>query len=80
MEEKQGLVAEVFAAVAPKYDVMNDLMSAGLHRLWKDHLVRRRRARSLARLRHLSATARRAGVHAAALPGAGAPGRGGRHR
>jgi ubiquinone/menaquinone biosynthesis C-methylase UbiE len=50
VEEKQGLVAEVFAAVAPKYDVMNDLMSAGLHRLWKDHLVRRRRARSLARL------------------------------
>ena len=50
VEEKQGLVAEVFAAVAPKYDVMNDLMSAGLHRLWKDHLVRRLRARSLARL------------------------------
>ena len=43
MEEKQGLVADVFAAVAPKYDVMNDLMSAGLHRLWKDHLVRCRR-------------------------------------
>ena len=33
--EKAGKVAEVFHAVAQKYDVMNDLMSAGLHRLWK---------------------------------------------
>ena len=38
--EKRGLVSEVFAAVAPQYDLMNDLMSAGLHRLWKDRLVR----------------------------------------
>ena len=34
-----GLVSSVFAAVAPKYDVMNDVMSGGLHRLWKDSLV-----------------------------------------
>lgn len=34
-EEKSGLVAEVFRSVAPKYDLMNDLMSMGLHRLWK---------------------------------------------
>jgi ubiquinone/menaquinone biosynthesis C-methylase UbiE len=40
LAQKKGLVADVFAAVAPKYDVMNDLMSAGLHRLWKDHLAR----------------------------------------
>lgn len=33
--EKSGLVAEVFHSVAPKYDIMNDLMSLGLHRLWK---------------------------------------------
>lgn len=33
--EKAGKVAEVFHSVAQKYDVMNDLMSAGLHRLWK---------------------------------------------
>ena len=33
--EKAGRVAEVFRAVAPRYDLMNDLMSAGLHRLWK---------------------------------------------
>lgn len=32
---KQGLVADVFHSVAAKYDVMNDLMSAGIHRVWK---------------------------------------------
>jgi demethylmenaquinone methyltransferase / 2-methoxy-6-polyprenyl-1,4-benzoquinol methylase len=36
---RQGLVNDVFAAVASRYDVMNDLMSAGLHRLWKDDLI-----------------------------------------
>ncbi len=36
---KQGLVDQVFARVAPRYDLMNDLMSGGLHRLWKDDLV-----------------------------------------
>ena len=34
-EDKAHKVAEVFHSVAAKYDVMNDLMSAGLHRLWK---------------------------------------------
>jgi demethylmenaquinone methyltransferase/2-methoxy-6-polyprenyl-1,4-benzoquinol methylase len=34
-KEKQGKVAEVFHSVANKYDVMNDLMSLGIHRLWK---------------------------------------------
>ena len=33
--EKQGLVADVFHSVASKYDIMNDLMSMGIHRLWK---------------------------------------------
>jgi len=37
--EKQSLVNEVFHSVANKYDLMNDLMSAGLHRLWKDAFV-----------------------------------------
>ena len=37
--EKQGLVNEVFHKVAKRYDIMNDLMSAGLHRAWKDGLV-----------------------------------------
>ncbi len=34
-EDKQGMVADVFHSVAAKYDVMNDLMSFGVHRLWK---------------------------------------------
>ena len=34
-EKKAGLVAGVFHSVAAKYDVMNDLMSAGVHRIWK---------------------------------------------
>jgi demethylmenaquinone methyltransferase/2-methoxy-6-polyprenyl-1,4-benzoquinol methylase len=37
--EKAGLVARVFESVAPRYDLMNDLMSAGVHRLWKNALV-----------------------------------------
>ena len=37
--EKQKLVGEVFSSVASKYDVMNDLMSFGVHRLWKRHFV-----------------------------------------
>lgn len=37
--ERQGLVNRVFASVAERYDVMNDLMSGGLHRLWKDDFV-----------------------------------------
>jgi demethylmenaquinone methyltransferase/2-methoxy-6-polyprenyl-1,4-benzoquinol methylase len=36
---KQRLVNDVFARVAPRYDLMNDLMSGGLHRLWKNDLV-----------------------------------------
>jgi len=38
-EEKQGLVREVFDSVAAKYDLMNDVMSLGVHRLWKDRFV-----------------------------------------
>lgn len=37
--EKAGLVARVFESVAPRYDLMNDLMSGGVHRLWKNALV-----------------------------------------
>jgi demethylmenaquinone methyltransferase / 2-methoxy-6-polyprenyl-1,4-benzoquinol methylase len=39
--EKQPLVDAVFDRVARRYDIMNDLMSAGMHRLWKDALVAR---------------------------------------
>jgi demethylmenaquinone methyltransferase/2-methoxy-6-polyprenyl-1,4-benzoquinol methylase len=37
--EKQKLVAQVFDSVAGRYDLMNDLMSMGLHRLWKRHAI-----------------------------------------
>ena len=40
-EEKTRRVGEVFSGVAKKYDVMNDAMSGGMHRLWKDRFVRR---------------------------------------
>jgi demethylmenaquinone methyltransferase/2-methoxy-6-polyprenyl-1,4-benzoquinol methylase len=36
---KQALVDDVFRSVAPRYDLMNDLMSGGLHRLWKDDVI-----------------------------------------
>lgn len=37
--EKASLVANVFDSVAAKYDVMNDFMSLGIHRLWKRHTI-----------------------------------------
>ena len=37
--EKQKLVGEVFSSVAGKYDLMNDLMSLGVHRVWKRYFV-----------------------------------------
>ncbi|MGH8211775.1 MAG: bifunctional demethylmenaquinone methyltransferase/2-methoxy-6-polyprenyl-1,4-benzoquinol methylase UbiE [Rhodanobacteraceae bacterium] len=39
VREKQNLVGEVFTSVAGKYDLMNDLMSLGVHRLWKRFFV-----------------------------------------
>jgi demethylmenaquinone methyltransferase/2-methoxy-6-polyprenyl-1,4-benzoquinol methylase len=39
LTEKQTLVNEVFHSVARRYDLMNDLMSAGLHRVWKDVMI-----------------------------------------
>jgi demethylmenaquinone methyltransferase / 2-methoxy-6-polyprenyl-1,4-benzoquinol methylase len=39
LDEKQSLVNDVFHSVANRYDLMNDLMSFGLHRVWKDILV-----------------------------------------
>ena len=38
VNEKTKLVRGVFESVAGKYDLMNDLMSMGVHRLWKRHL------------------------------------------
>lgn len=38
-DEKQGLVNDVFSKAAARYDQMNDLMSGGMHRLWKDDML-----------------------------------------
>jgi demethylmenaquinone methyltransferase/2-methoxy-6-polyprenyl-1,4-benzoquinol methylase len=40
-DEKTRRVGAVFSSVAPRYDLMNDLMSGGMHRLWKAQFVRR---------------------------------------
>lgn len=45
-EDKAGLVERVFDSVAGRYDLMNDLMSGGVHRLWKDRFVRLMRPRA----------------------------------
>src|SRR6516162_6418620 len=39
LADKQALVDDVFRSVARRYDLMNDLMSFGLHRAWKDALI-----------------------------------------
>ena len=44
-QEKTRRVRGVFSSVASSYDLMNDVMSGGLHRLWKDEFVRRVRPR-----------------------------------
>jgi demethylmenaquinone methyltransferase / 2-methoxy-6-polyprenyl-1,4-benzoquinol methylase len=51
--DKQGLVDDVFHKVAQRYDVMNDLMSGGLHRVWKDVLVRKIRPSRRGPFKHL---------------------------
>jgi demethylmenaquinone methyltransferase/2-methoxy-6-polyprenyl-1,4-benzoquinol methylase len=44
-DDKANLVRGVFDSVASRYDIMNDLMSAGLHRLWKRHTIAQAAAR-----------------------------------
>ena len=39
LDQKQSLVDDVFHSVAQRYDLMNDLMSAGLHRVWKELMI-----------------------------------------
>ncbi|NMN60815.1 demethylmenaquinone methyltransferase/2-methoxy-6-polyprenyl-1,4-benzoquinol methylase [Xanthobacter sp. SG618] len=53
LAEKQALVDDVFHKVARRYDIMNDLMSGGLHRAWKDALVSKVRPPQGARPFHL---------------------------
>ncbi|HSI42654.1 MAG TPA: bifunctional demethylmenaquinone methyltransferase/2-methoxy-6-polyprenyl-1,4-benzoquinol methylase UbiE [Xanthobacteraceae bacterium] len=49
LEHKQAMVDEVFHSVAQRYDLMNDLMSFGLHRVWKEALISRLRPPKSAR-------------------------------
>jgi demethylmenaquinone methyltransferase/2-methoxy-6-polyprenyl-1,4-benzoquinol methylase len=53
LREKQHLVDDVFHQVAARYDLMNDLMSGGLHRLWKDRFVTKLSLPRSRRARHL---------------------------
>jgi demethylmenaquinone methyltransferase / 2-methoxy-6-polyprenyl-1,4-benzoquinol methylase len=53
LTEKQGRVNDVFHSVAQKYDIMNDAMSGGLHRLWKDALISSLRPPKTRSWRHL---------------------------
>jgi demethylmenaquinone methyltransferase/2-methoxy-6-polyprenyl-1,4-benzoquinol methylase len=53
LNEKQGLVDDVFHKVASRYDLMNDLMSGGLHRVWKDVLVAQVKPSKRGPFRHL---------------------------
>ncbi len=52
---KSGLVRDVFNSVASKYDIMNDLMSGGMHRLWKKEMLNELRPRTGFRLLDLAA-------------------------
>ena len=53
LRDKQARVDEVFHKVASRYDIMNDLMSAGLHRVWKDIFTARIKPSKRAKFRHL---------------------------
>jgi demethylmenaquinone methyltransferase/2-methoxy-6-polyprenyl-1,4-benzoquinol methylase len=53
LQEKQARVDEVFHKAAPRYDLMNDLMSGGLHRVWKDIFVSKVKPSKKVRFRHL---------------------------
>ncbi len=53
LDAKQDLVDDVFHKVAGRYDLMNDLMSAGLHRIWKDVMVTRLGVPKTRPFRHL---------------------------
>ena len=39
LQQKKGLVKNVFNKVFKKYDVMNDIISLGIHRIWKKNLI-----------------------------------------
>ncbi|MGR7995441.1 MULTISPECIES: bifunctional demethylmenaquinone methyltransferase/2-methoxy-6-polyprenyl-1,4-benzoquinol methylase UbiE [unclassified Xanthobacter] len=72
--EKQALVDDVFHKVARRYDIMNDFMSAGMHRVWKDALVSKLRPPVNDRPFHLLDLAGGTGDVAFRVAEAGGPG------
>jgi demethylmenaquinone methyltransferase/2-methoxy-6-polyprenyl-1,4-benzoquinol methylase len=72
LDEKQDLVDDVFRKVAGRYDLMNDLMSFGLHRLWKDALVAKVHTSRMRPFAHID-VAGGTGDVALRVIGAGAP-------
>lgn len=74
LQEKQALVDDVFHKVARRYDIMNDLMSAGMHRVWKDALVSKLRPPPGERPFHLLDLAGGTGDVAFRVAGAGGAG------
>src|ERR1700756_3140071 len=53
LQDKQSRVDAVFKKVAPRYDLMNDLMSGGLHRVWKDIFVSKVKPSRNRQFRHI---------------------------
>ncbi len=73
LKEKQALVDDVFHKVAGRYDLMNDLMSGGLHRVWKEALVSKLRPPQSERIFKLLDIAGGTGDVAFRVIGAGGP-------
>lgn len=70
-DEKVGLVRGVFSSVASRYDLMNDAMSGGMHRLWKNEFVRRVHANANAAILDLAGGTGDIAVRLKARTGAG---------
>lgn len=71
LDEKQGRVDDVFRSVAQRYDLMNDLMSGGLHRAWKSHLISMLRPPRNRPFRHLDVAGGTADIAFRALEAGG---------
>ena len=71
LDEKQGRVDDVFRSVAKRYDLMNDLMSGGLHRAWKSHLISMLRPPRNRPFRHLDVAGGTADIAFRALEAGG---------
>jgi demethylmenaquinone methyltransferase/2-methoxy-6-polyprenyl-1,4-benzoquinol methylase len=71
LDQKQARVDDVFRSVAKRYDLMNDLMSGGLHRAWKSHLISMLRPPRNRPFRHLDVAGGTADIAFRALEAGG---------